>query len=944
MKHTLFATMICLGLWQVSWAQSGQIEGIVFDSKNKETLVGAQILIEGTNIGAVTNLNGEFIINNVPAGLHTLYVSYISYEPLYIDHVTVEPGKPSSLVIELHETKIEITGVTVTARRTTHSEVALLNSIRSGQVVVSGISAQQISRSHDSDAAEVVRRIPGVTVMNDRFIIVRGLSERYNPVMLHAMSAPSMEADIRSFSFDMIPSGQIDRLLIHKSPSPDLAGDFAGGMIKIYTRSIPDRSSFQVGYSSGYQQGTSFNTIQISERSSSSWLGLGESYFDLPEDFPEDIRSITNNPDALTEAGRSLQNNWVPTAGTALPDQSFSFSAALRLNLLNIDIGNITTLSYNNSYSLNQIKRSDFNAYNHQQDISLPIYRFNDAQHNNNIKIGLLHNWGVRFNNNHSLEIINLFNHISSYRYVNRMGDHLDFGFIMNNHAFQQLFRGLYSGQVNGTHRFFELTEIEWSVGLSNSFRNMPDYKQYRSERPINDTDADYFNIYVPIGGAQPYFMGRFYSTMEENGFAYGVNVRQKIPFGNRFTPEIRAGVFVDYLERYFKARNIGYTQAVGFDQGLRSVSIDSLFHHDHINNFGGIKLDEQSNPQDSYDAANSLFASYLALFIPFNKLSIYGGLRWEQNNRTLNSATTEGSVELDKTDQHLLPSINLTLHFTDELLLRGAYGKTLNRPEFRENAPFGFFDFDYNYVITGFPYLETAIIDQYDLRLEYYPSVSEVISLSFFYKDFTNAIERVFLPGAGSGGAKNFSFANADHASIIGGEAELRKSLAGVFNTDWFNSFFVVLNATWLRSTVEIGEGSRSQGRDTDPRALQGQSPYIFNAGIFYNDIDRNMQISLMYNIIGKRIYSGGFRELDGVTVSYPDVYEMPRNLIDLTFSKRIRTGLIIKAGISDLLNEDIMLLQDGNNDGVFDKFNDQILQQYKPGIKISAGISYAF
>ncbi|MDR4987963.1 MAG: TonB-dependent receptor, partial [Bacteroidales bacterium] len=866
MRKNLLLNLLVLVAWYGALAQSGQIEGIIKDSKTKETLVGAQILVEGTTIGAVTNLNGEFVINNVPQGYHTLFVSYISYEPLYVEQVEVSAGRSSSLVIELHETNITISGVTVTARRTTHSEVALLNSIRSGQVVVSGISAQQISRSQDSDAAEVVRRIPGVTVMNDRFIIVRGLSERYNPVRLHAMNAPSMEADIRSFSFDMIPSSQIDRLLIHKSPAPDLPGDFAGGMIRIYTRSIPDRTSFQVGYSTGYQQGTSFNTMQITERNNSSWLGLGESYFHLPEGFPDDIRTITNNPDALTEAGRSLKNNWVPSTKTAPLDQSFSLSAAFRMNPRNIDVGNITTLSYSNSYSLNQIARSDFNAYNHQQDVSLPIYRFNDAQHNNNIKIGLLHNWGIRFNDNHSVEVINLYNHISSYRYVNRLGDHLDFGFIMNNHAFQQVFRGLYSGQVNGTHRLSENTEVDWSAGLSNSFRNMPDYKQYRSERPINDADADYFNIYVPIGGAQPYFMGRFYSEMQEDGFAYGANIRQKVQLGSNFTPELRAGVFVDHLERYFRARNIGYTQAVGFDQGLRAVSVDSLFHPEHINNFGGIKLDEQSNPQDSYDASNSLYAAYLALHIPFNKFELYGGLRWEQNHRILNSATTEGPVELDKTDKHLLPSINLTYNFTNQLLLRGAFGKTLNRPEFRENAPFGFFDFDYNHVVTGFPYLQTAIIDNYDLRLEYYPSVSEVISLSFFYKDFSNAIERVFLPGAGSGGAKNFSFGNADHARIIGGETEIRKSFAGIFDADLFNSLFVVVNATLLRSTVDIGKGTRSQGRDTDPRALQGQSPYIFNAGIFYNNIERNLQISILYNIIGKRIYSGGFRELDGI------------------------------------------------------------------------------
>ncbi len=942
-RKSLPLLVLFLAICRISIAQTGVIEGVIHDAKTKETLVGAQLMLQGTTTGTITNFNGEFRIANVKPGTYDLLVSYISYEPLIIESVKVDGGRAVALNIDMRPMNIDLEGVTVTARRTTHTEFAMLSAIRTSEMVVSGISAQQISRSQDSDAAEVVRRIPGVTIVNDRFIVVRGLSERYNAVHLHNVSAPSMEADVRSFSFDMLPSSQIDRLLIYKSPSPSLPGDFAGGMIKIFTRSIPDRSGLELTYSNKYNHGSSLANYLVSERGNAAWTGLGgQDYFSLPQGFPEDIRSITSNPDALQTAGRLLKNNWLPKETFALPDQSASLTASLRLKAGGVDIGNITTISYSNSKSVNEIFRSDYNAYNNVQNISLPIYEFNDSQHNNNIKLGVLHNWGLRFNENHTIEWINLYNHISSYRYVNRMGEHIDFGFIMNNHAFQQVFRGLYSGQISGQHQFTEHSSIDWTAGLNRSFRDMPDYKQYRSERPINEPGEDYYNIYVPIGGAQPYFMGRFFSEMKEKGQTFSANASQSLPLGDAFSPEFRLGGHYDYMERDFRARNIGYTQAVGFDQGLRSVGIDSLFHPDHINNFGGVKVDEQSNPQDSYDASNRLLAVYLSAHLPFGRIHLSGGVRMERNHRILNSATTEGLVNVDLDQTHWLPSLNLAYHLTDDMLVRAAYGRTLNRPEIRENAPFGFFDFDHNYVMTGFPFLKTAEIDNYDLRIEYYPSDSEVISLAGFYKNFANAIERVFLPGAGSGGSKNFSFGNADEAVIYGIEAEVRKNLGGLFSSAVFQHLSVLFNGTLLESKVEIGSGSRSEGRDTDPRPLQGQSPFIVNAGIAYNNIDKDLQVNILYNIIGKRIYSAGFRELDGVTISYPDVYEMPRHLLDITISKRLSHNLSVKAGVSDILNQTIQLLQDGNNDGRLDRRNDQLLQSYQPGFSVSAGISY--
>jgi outer membrane receptor for Fe3+-dicitrate len=948
----IFKILIVIFLFVAShfeiFSQGGIIEGIIIDANTKETMVGATVVIEGTTMGTTANLNGEYRLTNVPVGEVNLRVSFISYEPVVVEKIKIERGKIISLNIEMETISQTLEGVTVTARRTTFTEVSLIQSIRNSQVVTSGISAQQIARSQDSDAAQVVRRIPGVTIIDDRFIVVRGLSERYNATLLHNIYAPSMEADVRSFSFDAIPASQIDHLLIFKSPSPDLPGDFAGGVIKVITKSIPDKSGIELSYTSQYADGTSFQPFQMGKRSGIAWTGFGSDYFDLPDGFPNDLRTITTDPVALQEAGRAMNNNWLSQESNALLNHSGSLTGNLRFVFGNVRIGTITTLTFNNSKSTNTVSRADYNSYNMVERKSLPIYEFDDSRYSNSIKMGVLHNWGVEIGENHTFEIVNLFNNISSYNYVNRVGDHLDFGFNMNNHAFLQVFRGLYSGQVSGKHQFFNKnTTLDWTYGITSSYRDLPDYRQYRTERRLNYIEGlDDFNIYVPIGGAQPYFMGRFFSEMNEAGNTYALNFTQKINLSSLvpdLVPEFKAGVFSTYMERDFRARNIGYTQSPFFNQGLRDVRIDTLFLPENINNLGGIKLDEQSNPNDSYDSSNNLTAFYGMLSIPVsNKFNIVGGVRIEDNHRIMNSATTGGPVKVDNPEMHLLPSVNATYNLTEKLIFRAGFGKTLNRPEFREQAPFGFFDFDNNWVVSGNEYLKTAEITNYDFRIEFYPSLSEIISLAGYYKEFENAIERVVLIGAGSGGSKNFSAGNAEKALIYGTEAEIKKSFIGLTSSKFIDNLSVYFNGSLLLSEVTIGSGSRSEGRDTDPRPLQGQSPYIVNAGLFYNNIDANLEVNLLYNIIGKRLFSGGFTERDNKEiVSYPDIFEMPRNYLDLTISKRLTHNINLKLKVEDILNENIIFLQDANNDGVFDKKNDQILQKYRPGtsVKISLG-----
>lgn len=913
-------------------AQVGSIRGRVTDAKTGETIVGASVVIEGTFTGIATNFDGEFVLPNVAAGRVNLVVTFISYETVVVDNVVVNAGRESFVAIVLEEAGLAIEEVQVVARRVTHTEMSLISSIKASNVVVSGISQQQITRSQDSDAAEVVKRIPGVTIVDDRFIMIRGLSERYNATMLHSSTAPSMEADIRSFSFDILPSNLIDRVLIFKSPSPELPGDFAGGVVKVFTRTIPDQNFISASYSSRYDANTSFRSFYRQPSGSLHSLGLNDGFHDLPSDFPDRLGAIINDPVAIQNAGRSLNNNWIPIEANAGLNHSASITAGYRFQRGVFTLGNITALNYSNSKSIDNIQRADFNDYDFVENRKSTIYNFNDNRNSQKIRTGLLHNWSLSIGSNHSFEFINLFNQLSTSEYVFRTGDHYEFDYYANNHSFYNLFRGLYSGQLSGKHTFLNgSTTLSWTAAYGTSFRDEPDYRRYRSNF---DTETGAKTLYVPFGAAQTFLLGRFFSGMRESNLSGLVSLSHRITFDAlpNFVPEISVGAFVEDKSRSFSSRNLGYvrSQIFNFDQALLDQPIDVLFSPENINPTTGLRIDEQTNPSDSYESWNRIRAGYAMVNIPITrKLRLVTGLRIEDNEQGLSSATlTNEPIEVNYPIMSLLPSANLSYNFTERMLLRFAYGKTLNRPEFRELAPFGFYDFNYNLVRKGNPFLGIANIHNFDIRWELYPTLGEVVSVGLFQKNIEGPIETQFTPGGGTAGIKTFTYENATNAISQGVEVEIRKSLSGFTPFQLIDDMTILLNTALIKSRVDLGTAGLSQDELT--RAMMGQSPYIVNAGLYYSNTERKLQVNVLYNVIGQRIF------MIGRSMGYPEIYEMPRNLLEITVTKGIGKNLELKMGIKDIINNDFMLSQ--TIDG---KPKTHILEQYNPGTTFNLGIS---
>ncbi|HEY8935822.1 MAG TPA: TonB-dependent receptor [Cyclobacteriaceae bacterium] len=924
---------ILLSLLSLTFASAltfgqGSITGVVKDAVTGEAIIGANVLIQGTSNGASTDVEGKFEISKLTAGTYNIQVSFITYKTNIVTDVVVEDAKRVNLEIPLAEESSQLQEIVIQAKRQTDTDFELLRSIKESKLVVSGITAEQISRSLDRDAAQVLRRVPGITIVDNQFVQIRGLSARYNPVLLHNAYAPSLETDVRSFSFAMIPSSQLDRMLVFKSASADLPGDFAGGVVKVFTKSIPDENGIILDYSTQFRVGTTFENYLHQQKNKGFNTGFNTGFYDLPSGFPTKVTSDTQG-DELVKVGRSLKNLWTPVKGTASPDQRFTLTVNKKFRIGSVEIGNISALSYSNSFANYTVRRNDYTENGSKIDQN---YGYSDKQYNQYVRTGFLFNWAFKLSPDHIIEFKNLYNQSSQDQYVDRTGVENSAG--QKNGGFDKYYRGIYSGQLLGTHEFFnKRTTVEWVAGYNNSYRDQPDYKRYLSNLDGNGGAQ----IVVP-NTTLPNSLGRFYSKLNETAYSGGLSIKHRFNFLEDAlrNPEIKGGFFFENKSRTFSARNIGYKQSASFDYSLESLTIGELFQPQNINNTTGIQLAELTYKKDSYKASNNLLAYYLMTSIPFTKkIKLDAGARVENNLQQLHSYDDFIPAPVDPKNQinRILPSGNISYNFTDKMLVRAAYSKTLNRPEFRELAPFSYFDFNFNFLYRGNSALRTATIQNVDLRWEYYPSKTEMVTFGLFSKHFKDPIETLVDINSPGGGLKQIFFKNANYANSIGAEVEIKKSLNGLTDSKLLNNISVMFNTTLIKSTVKL-YAADTAGRKAS-RPMQGQAPYVINAGIFYNSQESGWQVNLLYNIVGRSIVFVGNK-------TYKDVYVMPRGVLDLTFSKQIGERLQLKGGITDILNQPVTFLQDGNDDGKFDRSKDQVVQKYRPGQVFSLGFTW--
>lgn len=920
-----------------AFAQNGTISGTVTDAVSGETVVGANVMIQGTSVGAATDIDGKFTIPNVKPGTYNLSVTFVTYKAHTIPDVIVEGGKITTIGVKMQEDVSELKEVVITGTREINNDISLISAIKESKLVVSGISAQQISMSQDRDAAQVVRRIPGVTLQDNRFVVVRGLSSRYSNVMLNGVLAPSTETDMRAFSFDIIPSGLIDRMLVYKSGSAELPGDFAGSVIQVDTKGATDENFTNASLGFGYRAGTTFTNRQAQQSSKTDWLGFDDGMRALPKGAPANYKTLGFDVASIEAESKKFANTWALDEVNVKPDVRFNVDLGRNINIGKVVLNSINSLNYSNT---NQYNDRDFNRYMQYTEDgkgdfkSDPWFIYKDQILTNNVRLGFLSNWTLKYSDRSKIEFKNLYNRIGTTQTTVREGDNFYRYQRYRNYSMRYVERTIYSGQIQGTHQLTpDKSKISWTAGYTSAARNEPDWKRAQSARDIDASDEIPFRVEVAEPSAQAANSARFYQDLNEYSLTNRLDFEYKFnPLASVSEPfEFKTGYWAEYKDRRFNARQIGHTIRSGFSPDIASLPLDQIFADENVGYSTGHTIGEGTKDSDGYVATNLLTAGYVSINMPFSsKFRVITGLRVEYNHQKLSSP----GVEVDNPITSFLPSLNATYNLNTTSLIRLAYSKTVNRPEFREIAAFSFYDFDNDVTILGNGNLKVADIHNVDLRWEMYPTPGELISAGVFYKHFTNPIETNIKNGSDG---PTFEFNNADKAQDYGVEFEYRKALAYTSSLGFLNKTSLVLNAAYIYSRINLVDDGTLMEEASRP--MQGQSPYIINAGLFYNDEDNGLQANVQYNVFGKRI------AFVGIKANTPTWWEMPRNVLDLTITKRLGPHTDLRFGVSDILNSRIYIRQDDNADNdVPSNESNKVVRSTRNGQYFTIGIAAKF
>lgn len=938
MKKTVTIIFILINLINISVAQS--LKGTVIGNVDSLPLAGIYVRLQGsTTVATITDINGQYILKSVPTGKEqNIEFSSIGYKTV-IKTVSIKSGETTTLNVEMYEDVLMADQATVVARRKRNNESAIVSDIKQSSVVVSGISASQISKTADSDAGEVVKRIPGISLVDNRFIIVRGLSQRYNNVWINGGAVPSTEADGRAFSFDMVPSSQIDNILIVKSPSPELPADFSGGFIKISTKDVPEKSSVTIGVSTGVNTVTHSHNTRLPKSSSTDWLGIDNSMRTLSKDFPAHLGAVTS-PDEITKFTKNgFNNDWTIKEFRPLPDikANISWNA-----IVSEKVSMSLSVGYSNTYkSLLGVQNTRYGIYNHSLDKASVEKNYTDNQYNNDVKLNAMNNWVFRLNNFNRIEFRNLFNIIGKNRLTERYGvSSVSGDYYENQTEMRYNSRLTYTGQLAGKHTLGSdrSNQLDWNATYSFANKNEPDRRIVNNLGPI---PAD-GNI-TPNVPAYNDNIRRFFQNLNDNIVSANVDYK-KIFSGKNWEPEIKAGLYGEYRTRDYNPREFIYRYD-HLSNDVRSQYIWLPFQEMMSQQWLGydkVYADETTRKSNAYNGTNSIAAAYVATNLPLGKLNIYVGARAEYWDMSITyDRAVSASQQLITTDRHsrlsILPSVNMTYNFNDKHLLRLAYGRSVNRPEFREVSPSVYYDFDLFAEIQGNPKLEMATVENVDLRWEFYPSQGQMISVGAFYKHFTNPIEWNFVD---MGGSYRYSYENAASAYTAGIEVDIRKSLDFIGVPD----LSLVFNGSLVMSEVKFKEGSLVTERN---RPLQGQSPYIVNAGLYYASEDLGLSASVLYNIIGKRIIGVGKSTsvIGNSDYDIPDSYEMPRNVLDISVAKKIGKIVELKFTAKDILNEPFTFKQFPTTTvDSKQQSREQITMSYRQGVSFSLGLVLKF
>lgn len=910
----LFSLIVVFTGIQTFGQGRGTISGKITDKSNNEELIGANILVVGTTTGSSTDIDGNYSIKNLDPGSYSLKISYVSYQSMVIEKVDVKSDEVTMVNISLTPVSTELEEVVVTAEALKNTEANVLKIQKNSANIVDGVSAELIKKNNSSDGTDILKRMTGVTISDGKYAFIRGVSDRYNNTMLNGANLPSTDPEKKSFSYDLFPASLIENVITAKTFSPDKPADFSGGLVQINTIEFPSRFIFDFSAAAGYNTLTTGKNFVSYRGGEKDFLGFDDGTRDMPDIITSTKVARGNYTDAeLTEITQSFGNDWKTSSKNAPVNGSLKLDIGNKVEVGEDNVfGYIGSLTYSNKSEMKELEKNFY-------DFSGARYNYKGFSYDNSVMWGGLLNLSYKFDRTNKISLKNVYNQNANdvstlyegdYRYADQYRDITSFNYVS---------RSLFSNQLIGQHQFSSVLQglgVDWNLSYSRSKRDEPDGRRYIYGRSIEDpTEPFRFQLDQSL-------VTRYYGELDDQNYSGNFDLGFQI-FENPELPKIKVGYLHDYKDRDFSARTFGFRNIAGgnfqYEDSVLQGSVENIFIDQNINN-KFIQVTEITKPSDSYTSSQIINAGYvMADATAFQRLKITVGARYENSNQKMTSLSNTGdSINVDETYEDILPSLNITYGLNDWINIRGAYSITLARPEFRELAPFTYFDFIDNELIQGNPELKRTLVNNYDLRVEMYPAPGELLAISFFYKRFRDPIEEILQASANE---PIRSFENAKLATNYGIEIELRKSLNFIMP-----NFSFVGNVSLISSNVEL----QKEGFQEGERALQGQAPYIFNLGLYYDNLELGLNSSIVYNKVGERITKVGSKDLG-------NILERPVDLIDFSISKNLLSSLIFKFTVSDILNQDRIWIQQS-------PIGDKVSEVEKVGREVSVGLSYKF
>jgi outer membrane receptor for ferrienterochelin and colicin len=903
------------------------LQGKVLDSTTGEPLIGAQVVITGTDRGTVTDIDGRYRIQVNP-GTYSIDAQYLGYGAKTVTGVVVGTGRATFQDIALEPRAVEAEGirVVITAEEERGSVIGALAHQRRSINVISGVSAEEISRAPDSNAADAVKRVTGTSLVGDKYVYVRGLGERYSTAQLDGISLPTPEADKRVLPLDIFPSSMVESLFTVKSYTADLPGDFAGGLVDIQTKDIPDQSFFSFSTGTGFHENLGTIDRPTYAGGDLDWLGFDDGTRALPEGFPGEIAfdaPRSERAELHSRLGSGFQAFTDPV-DVGDVDKSFGLSFGSPVGWFGRDGGYLVGLTYSNT--ANAREQSEFYP---TLEEGTALYDYTTVLGSREISLGAIGGYSINLTPTSRLSLKTIFTQSAEdeARLVSGPFNQSTTGFARIQ-RFQFVERMLLNTHAQFEHKANLLGEgrIEWEAAYGLALRDEPDTRStfYVAQDP---NGTFFFNE----AGSN----SRFFSDLTDHLVTGGIKSSSQFDWlADRAT--LALGVGGSWQTRDFAARRFDYENASPAGRTLRPTE---LFTSERIA-AGDIQFLETTAPTDEYAGEERAASAFASLGVGVTSaLRATVGVRVEANKTLVETFDPRLGTKIEGVSAELstvepLPTVTLEYGFAEQQL-RAAASRTIVRPQFRELAPFRYDS--YQESTLGNPFLENGEIYNYDLRWSWYPSLGEIVSVGGFYKRFNNPIEIVRLPTAGTNIGTPEPY-NGPSANTYGLEIELRHDLGRWLRLDGlvFSS-----NATLAESTVKQDEpievffGNPSATEPdilpaelfTNPeRPMVNQSPYLVNSSLQYTSSSGMSGVALHYNLVGERLTQVGVRGFD-------DIYEETRHTIDVSLDRRLLDAIDFKVSAENLTDSDIEF-----------RLGDETTLLYQPGRSYSVKATYSF